>query len=321
VTERTTETICAEINAVQSKMESAEKRAADLCDTRKALVLELRETHPDSWLAELKERCQIGRSQAFKIAAIADGRTTEEKEREKNAAAVRRHRAGRAASPLHQGSNGLDADTPAEARQRGLIQKQADPESGNSVDQEESAEERKPWARDAKGRRYAIEVDDNGEGRAIEVDAAGKAQQKARSKEPLPDDAIAKLPNSGDAGGTEQKPREIAVRLSSKPPETPEAVAADAMLLVEAFLQQHTVDQQQARAELIRILAVVQEAEAVPVETANLDVGASAEAMKEKFAGAETKEPAKKRGRGRPPGSKNKPKDATPAPAAQNHDV
>jgi hypothetical protein len=107
MSKRTTETICTEINAVQSKMESAEKRAADLRDTRKSLVLELRETHPDRWLDELKTRCQIGRSQAFKIAAIADGRTTEEREREKNAEAVRRHRAIHATSPLHLGSNGL----------------------------------------------------------------------------------------------------------------------------------------------------------------------------------------------------------------------
>jgi hypothetical protein len=56
VTERTTETICAEINAVQSKMNAVEKRATDLRDTRKALVLELRENHPDSWLSELKIR-------------------------------------------------------------------------------------------------------------------------------------------------------------------------------------------------------------------------------------------------------------------------
>jgi hypothetical protein len=116
VTERTTETICAEINAVQAKMESAEKRAADLRDTRKALVLELRETHPDSWLAELKERCQIGRSQAFKIAAIADGRTTEEKEREKNAAANQRYR--NKSSPSR---DGLEASVGA--HQPGLIQK------------------------------------------------------------------------------------------------------------------------------------------------------------------------------------------------------
>jgi hypothetical protein len=253
---RTTETICAEINAVQSKMESAEKRVADLRDTRKALVLELRETHPDSWLAELKERCHIDRSQAFKIAAIADGRTTEEKEREKNAAAVRRHRAGRAASPLQAQSNGLDAGTSVEACQE-LIQKQAD-------------------------------------------------------------DVIAKLPGSwdADAGGMRAKPeaaevadsppREIAVRLSPKPPQTPEAVAADAMLVVEAFLKQHAVDLQLARAQLIRLLTVVHGADVAAIETANLDVDASAEAMKEKFAGTETEEPTKRRGR--PLGSRNKPK-------------
>jgi hypothetical protein len=120
---RPTETICDEINACTKKMHAVERRAEDLRDTRKALVHELREAYPDSWVSELKARCQIGRSQAFKIAAIADGRTTEEKEREKNAAAVRRHRAGRAVSPLHPASNGLE-------------------ETSNAVDPQASADER-----------------------------------------------------------------------------------------------------------------------------------------------------------------------------------
>jgi hypothetical protein len=82
---RTAEVICAEINAHT-------KKAENHLDTRAALVRELRENHPDSWLPELKARCQIGRSQAFKIAAIADGRTTEEEEREKEAERQRKHR-------------------------------------------------------------------------------------------------------------------------------------------------------------------------------------------------------------------------------------
>jgi hypothetical protein len=51
-----------------------------------------------------------------------------------------------------------------------------------------------------------------------------------------------------------------------------------------------------------------QQAEEAPGETSNIDVGASAEAMQEKFACTETEEPVKKRGRGRPPGSRNRPK-------------
>ena len=97
----------------------------------------------------------------------------------------------------------------------------------------------------------------------------------------------------------EERPRDIAIRLSRKAPETPEELAADAMLLVESFLEQYQIDLQLTRAALIRMLTEAQKANVI-----------------EGDATAEKSPSAKKRGR--PPGSKNKPKEAAapePAPA------
>jgi hypothetical protein len=97
----------------------------------------------------------------------------------------------------------------------------------------------------------------------------------------------------------EERPRDIAIRLSRKAPGTPEELAADAMLLVESFLEQYQIDLQLTRAALIRMLTEAQKANVI-----------------EGDATAEESPSAKKRGR--PPGSKNKPKEAAspePAPA------
>jgi hypothetical protein len=97
----------------------------------------------------------------------------------------------------------------------------------------------------------------------------------------------------------EERPRDIAIRLSRKAPGTPEELAADAMLLVESFLDQYQIDLQLTRAALIRMLTEAPKANVV-----------------EGDATAEESPSAKKRGR--PPGSKNKPKAAAvaePAPA------
>ena len=50
-----------------------------------------------------------------------------------------------------------------------------------------------------------------------------------------------------EAEHQEERPRDIAIRLSSKAPETPEELAADAILLVESFLEQYQIDLQLAR--------------------------------------------------------------------------
>jgi hypothetical protein len=105
----------------------------------------------------------------------------------------------------------------------------------------------------------------------------------------------------------EERPRDIAIRLSRKAPETPEELAADAMLLVESFLEQYQIDLQLARAALIHMLTEAQKANVIEGEAA-----------------VEESPPAKKRGR--PPGSKNKPKETAeespePAPATTRNEV
>ena len=93
----------------------------------------------------------------------------------------------------------------------------------------------------------------------------------------------------------EERPPDIAIGLSRKAPETPEELAADAMLLVASFLEQYQIDPQLTRAALIRMLTEAQRANVIEGDAA-----------------AEKSPSAKKRGR--PPGSKNKPKEAVPAP-------
>ena len=130
----------------------------------------------------------------------------------------------------------------------------------------------------------------------------------------------------------EEEPREIVIRLSRKAPQTAEEVAADAMLLVGAVLRQYDVDQQQARAELIRLLTkdnepIAPETPAMPIpatteaEGNGVDVNTSAETMKSAFAElaadlTDALSGPPKRARGRPPGSKNKSKAALDDPPA-----
>ena len=96
----------------------------------------------------------------------------------------------------------------------------------------------------------------------------------------------------------EERPRDIAIRLSRKAPGTPEELAADAMLLVESFLEQYQIDLQLTRAALIRMLTEAQKANVI-----------------EGDATAEESPSAKRRGR--PPGLEDKPKEAATAPAEE----
>ena len=63
-----------------------------------------------------------------------------------------------------------------------------------------------------------------------------------------------------EAKHQEERPRDIAIRLSSKAPETPEELAADAILLVESFFEQYQIDLQLTRAALIRMLTAAHKA-------------------------------------------------------------
>jgi hypothetical protein len=115
---RSQDQIVAEINALGAKAKQASDKADQYRATRRQNISELHKRWPDEWLQIVKEQCKIGRSEAYKQLAIADGRTTEEKERQKTAARVGASRE----SPLRSGpknaedieQSGDDAeDTPA----------------------------------------------------------------------------------------------------------------------------------------------------------------------------------------------------------------
>jgi hypothetical protein len=96
---RSQDQIVAEINALGAKAKQASDKADQYRATRRQNISELHQRWPDEWLQIVKEQCKIGRSEAFKQLAIADGRTTEEKERQKTAARVGASRE----SPLRSG--------------------------------------------------------------------------------------------------------------------------------------------------------------------------------------------------------------------------
>jgi hypothetical protein len=89
---RSQDQIVAEINALGAKAKQASDKADQYRATRRQNISELHKRWPDEWLQIVKEQCKIGRREAYKQVAIADGRTTEEKERGKDAAAKRRQR-------------------------------------------------------------------------------------------------------------------------------------------------------------------------------------------------------------------------------------
>ena len=194
---RTPDDICKEINACSIKLVQAQNKVEHWKDTRRCLIQELKDSYPDIWLKEVKEKCNIGAP--WPIGFFSFPRRKSQ----------------------------------VETRAPSLL-----------VDRAEYSSEE-------------------------------KAEQQ------------------------EERPRDIAIRLSRKAPGTPEELAADAMLLVESFLEQYQIDLQLTRAALIRMLTEAQKANVI-----------------EGDATAEKSPSAKKRGR--PPGSKNKPKEAAspePAPA------
>jgi hypothetical protein len=191
---RTTDDICKAINACSVKLAHAEKKVEDWKDTRRQYLQELKDSYPDIWLKEAKEKCHIGRAMAYRILRLPSP--------------------GKEKSSENNGSE------------------------STSRQAEYSSEE-------------------------------GAEQQ-------------------------EERPRDIAIRLSRKTPGTPEELAADAMLLVESFLKQYPFDLQPTRAALIRMLTEAQKANLIEGD-------AAAEAS-----------PAKRPGR--PKGSRNKPKQPGSAP-------
>jgi hypothetical protein len=127
---------------------------------------------------------------------------------------------------------------------------------------------------------------------------------KEKSRENNDSESTSRQPEYSSGERAEQqegRPRDIAI-LSRKTPETPEELAADAMLLVESFLEQYQIDLQLTRAALIRMLTEAQKANVIEGDAA-----------------AEESPSVKKRGR--PLNSKNEPREAAPAPAEESPSV
>jgi hypothetical protein len=64
---RTADDICKAINACSAKLAQAEKKVEDWKDTRRQYLQELKDTFPDIWLRDAKEKCHIGRAMAYRI--------------------------------------------------------------------------------------------------------------------------------------------------------------------------------------------------------------------------------------------------------------
>jgi hypothetical protein len=77
--------LCKKINICIEKAETAVKKAEQFYTTAAIHIRDLQAKFPKTWPLLLKEHCGFGRSRAFEILAIADGRTSEEKVRSGNA--------------------------------------------------------------------------------------------------------------------------------------------------------------------------------------------------------------------------------------------
>ena len=89
------------------KGEQAQSKANDHFIAAGLLIKELKEFHGGKtaeWEALLKDKCGIGKSRAYELMKIADGRTTVEEVRAEKAESVRKVRA--AAIPLRSGKTG-----------------------------------------------------------------------------------------------------------------------------------------------------------------------------------------------------------------------
>jgi hypothetical protein len=76
--DETTATICREIRTLIAKGDAA---GEEFYREAGQQIKELKRLHPDRWLVMVREECGLGRSRAFELMAIADGRTTAEEVR------------------------------------------------------------------------------------------------------------------------------------------------------------------------------------------------------------------------------------------------
>ena len=79
------------ISVCIDKAERATKRAEDFYITAGQHIQTVKGLWPDHWLEIIEQDCKVGRTRAYEIMAIADGRTTVEETREKTNERSRRH--------------------------------------------------------------------------------------------------------------------------------------------------------------------------------------------------------------------------------------
>jgi hypothetical protein len=69
------------IKAMIEKAETYHEKAENLYKSAGIHIAEIKDKRPDDWEAIVKDECGLGRSRAYELMAIADGRTTLEKVR------------------------------------------------------------------------------------------------------------------------------------------------------------------------------------------------------------------------------------------------
>ena len=134
---------CHAINALVTKLDHAERKVDEYQRAIGQHIAAIKEARPDDWEDIVKAECKLGRSRAYELLAIADGRKTVEQTRAEKAESVRRLRArplrsGRKAttalvkveqandSPFQgeewdSGPPGAADEHPADARRRGFM--------------------------------------------------------------------------------------------------------------------------------------------------------------------------------------------------------
>jgi hypothetical protein len=102
--------LCHEIKTLIEKARHAEAKAQQFYTSAGQKIEELKKLFPDNWETLVKKQCGLGRSRAYEILAIADGRTTVEGQQAKTNERSRRHDAKLKTSV----ANGLPSVAPKE---------------------------------------------------------------------------------------------------------------------------------------------------------------------------------------------------------------
>lgn len=96
---------CRAINALVTKLDHAERKVDEYQRAIGQHIAAIKKARPDDWEDIVKAECKLGRSRAYELLAIADGRKTVEQTRAEKAESVRRLRA----RPLRSGRKATTA--------------------------------------------------------------------------------------------------------------------------------------------------------------------------------------------------------------------